>query len=86
VQGLSNRELEVFALIGRGYKTGEIARALKLSIKTVETHRLRIRDKLSLSDSAKLAFTAVRWVQEHQADGSTNSGSPTDGTLDDKAE
>lgn len=77
VQGLSNRELEVFALIGRGYKTGEIARALKLSIKTVETHRLRIRDKLSLSDSAKLAFAAVRWVQEHQADGHRSSSEVT---------
>lgn len=84
VQDLSNRELEVFALIGRGYKTGEIARALKLSIKTVETHRLRIRDKLSLSDSAKLAFAAVRWVQEHEVDGQTKSPAaedkPQDGT------
>lgn len=86
VQGLSNRELEVFALIGRGYKTGEVARALKLSIKTVETHRLRIRDKLSLSDSAKLAFAAVRWVQEHQADGSARSGSPSTGMRDDNTE
>jgi DNA-binding NarL/FixJ family response regulator len=86
VQGLSNRELEVFALIGRGYKTGEIARALKLSIKTVETHRLRIRDKLSLSDSAKLAFAAVRWVQEHQVDGSTNAGPPSSGSGVDRAE
>ncbi|MFN9373204.1 MAG: response regulator [Planctomycetaceae bacterium] len=86
VQGLSNRELEVFALIGRGYKTVEIARALKLSIKTIETHRLRIRDKLSLADSAKLAFAAVRWVQEHQADGPRNSASPTNETLQDKPE
>lgn len=78
VQTLSNRELEVFALIGRGCKTAEIARALKLSIKTVETHRLRIRDKLALSDSAKLAFAAVRWVQEHEADGSKKQAPPGD--------
>jgi len=66
VQMLSNRELEVFALIGRGLKTTEIARTLKVSVKTVETHRLRIREKLVLSDSAKLTFTAVRWVHEQQ--------------------
>jgi len=57
----------VFALIGRGLKTTEIARTLKVSVKTVETHRLRIREKLALSDSAKLAFTAVRWVHEQCA-------------------
>lgn len=85
VQGLSNRELEVFALIGRGFKTSEIARSLKLSIKTVETHRLRIRDKLSLTDSAKLAFAAVRWVQEHQVDGSQISDDPSDEPRDDTA-
>jgi len=66
VQMLSNRELEVFALIGRGLKTTEIARTLNVSVKTIETHRLRIREKLALSDSAKLAFTAVRWVHEQQ--------------------
>jgi DNA-binding NarL/FixJ family response regulator len=63
-QILSNRELEVFGLIGRGYKTADIARTLKLSVKTVETHRLRIREKLGLADSAKLAYSAVRWVHE----------------------
>ena len=82
VLGLSNRELEVFALIGRGYKTGEIARTLKLSIKTVETHRLRIRDKLSLADSAKLAFMAVRWVQEHEVDGHAKGALPREPTQD----
>ena len=66
VQMLSNRELEVFALIGRGLKTTEIARTLKVSVKTIETHRLRIREKLLLTDSAKLTFTAVRWVHDQQ--------------------
>lgn len=64
-QILSNRELEVFGLIGRGHKTVEIARQLKLSVKTIETHRLRIREKLGLADSAKLSYAAVRWVHEH---------------------
>lgn len=70
-QILSNRELEVFGLIGRGHKTAEIARQLKLSVKTIETHRLRIREKLGLTDSAKLAYAAVRWV--HEQNGTTNS-------------
>jgi len=70
-QILSNRELEVFGLIGRGYKTAEIARQLKLSVKTIETHRLRIREKLGLTDSAKLAYAAVRWV--HEQNGVSNS-------------
>jgi DNA-binding NarL/FixJ family response regulator len=73
-QILSNRELEVFGLIGRGNKTAEIARSLKLSVKTVETHRLRIREKLGLTDSAKLAYAAVRWVHEPHA--SEGGGAP----------
>jgi DNA-binding NarL/FixJ family response regulator len=73
-QILSNRELEVFGLIGRGYKTAEIARTLKLSVKTVETHRLRIREKLGLTDSAKLAYAAVRWVHEQGVNAEPSSG------------
>jgi len=62
---LSNRELEVFELIGHGYTTNEIARKLKLSVKTIETHRLRIREKLHLADSAKLVREATQWVLEN---------------------
>ncbi|MFN9373205.1 MAG: response regulator [Planctomycetaceae bacterium] len=74
-QILSNRELEVFGLIGRGNKTAEIARSLKLSVKTVETHRLRIREKLGLTDSAKLAYAAVRWVHDPHG-GSDGASTP----------
>ena len=62
---LSDRELEVLRLTGRGLKTQEIATELHLSIKTVETYRDRIRAKLDLSDGAKLARFALQWVLEN---------------------
>jgi DNA-binding NarL/FixJ family response regulator len=61
---LSDRELEVFRLIGEGHKTRDIALQLHLSVKTVETYRDRIRDKLNLSDSAEVARVALQWVLE----------------------
>jgi DNA-binding NarL/FixJ family response regulator len=62
IDTLSDRELEVFRLIGQGVKTQEIAAQLHLSIKTVETYRERIREKLDLKDGAELARCAVQWV------------------------
>jgi DNA-binding NarL/FixJ family response regulator len=59
VSTLSDRELEVFKLIGRGLKTSDIAKALRLSVSTVETYRANIKDKLGLSSSAQLARVAV---------------------------
>ncbi|MGC1275369.1 MAG: response regulator transcription factor [Planctomycetaceae bacterium] len=64
VAALSDRELEVFGLIGRGLKTGEIADRLHLSVHTVETHRQRIRTKLALRTGAELGRAAVQWVLE----------------------
>jgi len=61
VEGLSDRELAVFRLIGRGVKTGEIAEELRISVKTVETYRARIKSKLSLSSSSELTRFAVEW-------------------------
>jgi DNA-binding NarL/FixJ family response regulator len=52
---LANRELEVFRLIGQGVKTADIAKRLHLSIKTIETYRDRIREKLGLGDGTELA-------------------------------
>ncbi len=66
VAALSDRELDVFRLIGQGLKTAEIAAQLHLSVKTVETYRDRIRAKLDLSDGAKLALSAMQWVQENR--------------------
>jgi len=65
VESLSDRELEVFELIGQGLSTNEIAARLHLSRKTVETYRDRIRVKLNLSTGFQLARYALRWVLEN---------------------
>ena len=54
LDALADRELEVFRLIGQGVKTAEIARLLNLSVKTIETYRDRIRQKLDLRDGRHL--------------------------------
>lgn len=64
VQRLSDRELEVFDLIGRGLETKQIAQRLQLSRKTVETHRERIKDKLNLRSGTELTRHAFQWVME----------------------
>jgi len=64
-QVLADRELEVFHLIGQGVKTSEIAERLHLSVKTVETYRDRIRQKLHITDGTKLAHYATRWLLEN---------------------
>lgn len=65
LEALADRELEVFRLIGQGLKTAEIAKRLHLSVKTVETYRDRIRQKLDLSDGTKLAHYATQWMLEN---------------------
>lgn len=60
VEQLSDRELSVFESIGKGRSTAEIAEALQLSVKTVETYRSRIKSKLNLSSSAKLLQYALQ--------------------------
>lgn len=60
---LSDRELEVFELLGRGKSTREIAVALGLSVKTVDSHRAHIKDKLRLRSAAELIQHAVRFVE-----------------------
>jgi DNA-binding NarL/FixJ family response regulator len=67
VTRLSDRELEVFQLIGQGYETREIAEALKVNIKTVQTYCTRIKDKLKFSSGAELLREAVRWNEMHTA-------------------
>jgi DNA-binding NarL/FixJ family response regulator len=61
---LGKRELEVLELIGQGFSTREIAAKLQISIKTVESHREHIKDKLSLSTGAELARYAFNWTSE----------------------
>jgi DNA-binding NarL/FixJ family response regulator len=65
LDALADRELEVFRLIGEGVKTADIAERLHLSVKTVETYRDRIRQKLDLSDGTKLAHSATQWVLDN---------------------
>jgi DNA-binding NarL/FixJ family response regulator len=60
---LSLRELEVFELIGRGNSTREIAEQLNLSVKTIETYRAHIKDKLQLRSGTELMQRAVHWVE-----------------------
>jgi DNA-binding NarL/FixJ family response regulator len=63
VKGLSDREMEVFQLIGQWKKTSEIARELHLSIKTIEYYREQIKRKLNLKSAAELTHYATSWVQ-----------------------
>jgi DNA-binding NarL/FixJ family response regulator len=65
---LSDRELDVFELTGRGYKSSEIAARLHISTKTVESYRTRIKDKLNLNSSAELMKHAVQWVEGEGAE------------------
>jgi DNA-binding NarL/FixJ family response regulator len=61
IKCLSQRELQVFGLIGRGMGTVQIARQLKISNYTIQAHRNRIREKLDIRDSASLTFRAYQW-------------------------
>jgi DNA-binding NarL/FixJ family response regulator len=62
VERLTDRELEVFQLIGQGQGTRKIAADLHLGIKTVESYRARIKDKLKLEDGTQLLQHAIQWV------------------------
>ena len=64
VDSLTDRELEVFALIGQGRGTKEIAGELSLGVKTVETHRLSIKKKLNVRHLPDLVKRAVDWAHE----------------------
>jgi len=68
---LSDRELEIVTLIGQGMLTREIAAHLRVSIKTVETHRAHIKEKLSLRNATHLVQFCVRWVEENRAVGAS---------------
>jgi len=59
---LTDREFDVFRLLGQGLTTSEIGQRLRLGVKTVETHRLHIRDKLGLKSGPALIKYAVRWA------------------------
>jgi DNA-binding NarL/FixJ family response regulator len=65
VAGLSDRELEVFRHLGRGLDTHQIAGRMRVSPKTVETYRARIKEKLGLDSATAVLQRAVLWVVEN---------------------
>ena len=67
VEVLSDRELEVFSLIGQGHGTRPIAEKLHLSIKTIESHRAHIKEKLNLQSATELVHHAIQWVQSERS-------------------
>ena len=62
---LSDRELEVFQLLGRGFNTRQISEQMKVSFKTVQAYCARIKEKLNLANINELIFHAVRWHEDH---------------------
>jgi DNA-binding NarL/FixJ family response regulator len=66
ITGLTDRELEIFELIGQGVGTREIAARLGRSVKTIETHRARLKEKFQLKSATELVCRASRWVQTGQ--------------------
>ena len=67
IDSLSDRELEVFRLIGKGHGTRQISERLHLSVKTIETYRAHIKEKLNLVDAAELLQHAIQWVYSRGA-------------------
>jgi DNA-binding NarL/FixJ family response regulator len=63
---LSEREIQILELVGRGLTTSQIARQLELSPKTVESHRKQLKDKLNLHNGAQLNRFAFHWRAEHR--------------------
>ncbi len=66
VDKLSDRELEVLELLGRGFGTKEIAAELHLSVKTIETHRAHIKEKLGFRDAGEMVRFAIDWVAQEK--------------------
>jgi DNA-binding NarL/FixJ family response regulator len=67
ISALSDRELEVFCLIGEGHGTREIAEELHLSVKTVETYQAHIKEKLSLHSGRELIQHAIQWKLDEKS-------------------
>jgi DNA-binding CsgD family transcriptional regulator len=65
---LTDREFEVFRLLGQGLTTREIGKRLRLGMKTVETHRLHVREKLRIKTGPALIKYAIRWAGAQEFD------------------
>ena len=62
INSLSNRELEIFSFIGRGLSASELANELNVSVKTIETHQMRMKEKLGVHSAAELRQKAREWL------------------------
>jgi DNA-binding NarL/FixJ family response regulator len=67
VDRLSDRELEVLRLLGKGLGTRDIAHSLHLSVKTIETHRAHIKEKLGFKEAAEMVRFAIDWVVHEES-------------------
>ena len=76
IEQLSDRELEVFNLIGQGHGTRPIAEKLHLSVKTIESHRAHIKEKLHLQNATELVHHAIQWVQSERV--LSSAGAPSE--------
>jgi DNA-binding NarL/FixJ family response regulator len=66
IERLSDRELAVFRLIGQGYRTRQIAERLHVSVKTINTYRQHIKEKLELDSATEILRHAIQWVEREQ--------------------
>ena len=66
IDRLTDREMEVLELIGRGRTTREIAAALQLGVATVDTYRARIKEKMNFRNAVELQHFAIRWLRERE--------------------
>lgn len=69
VEALSDRELEVFMLLGEGKSTAQLAEALRISPKTVDVHKMNMRAKLGLEDGAAVVRMAIQWIEARKHGG-----------------
>ena len=63
VQNLTDRELEIFQMIGKGFSSSQIADRLNLSVKTISAHKERIKQKLGIKTGGELVRYAVLWLE-----------------------
>ena len=66
VDRLSDRELEILVMLGRGHSTRSVAKEINLSVKTVETHRAHIKEKLGFADANEMVRFAIDWVANQE--------------------
>jgi len=64
IDDLTDRQFQIFKLIGQGFKIGEIAEKLYISVSTAEYHRANIRKKMDIPNSAELTRVAVKWMRD----------------------